>query len=614
MPGVQLPYCTTDTDCTEPGEICSLQPFDNRLACGKYVGCLTPAKACANLLGSQTASTLNCTTMNSLYACETPNKESCYAEAATDMCCGCPSWTETYRSESCCVKHNSEWEGKQPETLAMIFKDACPTAYTFPFDDKTSTFGCKGTGPNNLPAYEVTFCPKIREEPKLNFTGIGLDYDPSARCSLIADWPGPAACNPQGGSAGEPTECQTCFDTDVDLLTGDLNVKAVTIYQPNYYFMRAAHSHGITVLLGTFQDTVTALATPDTGGLDCTSGGQPTPCGETFADVFFDGGCGVRTPWKFDELCFTRCEQTNSCVNPDCSCSSDPDCGSGNTCMAGQCSQTRECSNGGCLCVTDSECGGKHCVRNAYLPPLKEFFDNGTVICVQLGNEVFANDLTLAMVQAAAQTMRDALNKRSYGNLPIVVSVVTGNAEKHGLCTGGKPVTPIDLVAAHPYCAGAGGVGVSSKPPAWPFEPADTNSRPITDQEAMQAAEECAQNAIDTYLENEGMVCGREHTFIGETGYSTGCPGLPGETNHVKVWSLFPDRMIQKACVNNIQLFLFENVDVCEATGCLAGCADTPEIGQGYWGFYYTENYGVSGMAIPKFPLAQFPDLGQPCP
>ena len=82
----------------------------------------------------------------------------------------------------------------------------------------------------------------------------------------------------------------------------------------------------------------------------------------------------------------------------------------------------------------------------------------------------------------------------------------------------------------------------------------------------------------------------------------------------MKVWSLFPDRMIQKACVNNIQLFLFENVDVCEATGCLAGCADTPEIGQGYWGFYYTENYGVSGMAIPKFPLAQFPDLGQPCP
>jgi hypothetical protein len=36
-------------------------------------------------------------------------------------------------------------------------KKACPTAYTYPFDDFTSTFQCQGTGAVNLLGYKITF-------------------------------------------------------------------------------------------------------------------------------------------------------------------------------------------------------------------------------------------------------------------------------------------------------------------------------------------------------------------------------------------------------------------------------------------------------------------------
>jgi len=47
-------------------------------------------------------------------------------------------------------------------------KDACPTAYTYPYDDMSSTFTCsnaneKGT---NLVNYVITFCPEKTAEIK----------------------------------------------------------------------------------------------------------------------------------------------------------------------------------------------------------------------------------------------------------------------------------------------------------------------------------------------------------------------------------------------------------------------------------------------------------------
>lgn len=44
------------------------------------------------------------------------------------------------------------------ETFARVFKDACPTAYSFPYDDPTSTFTCRPATAAGV-GYRVTFCP-----------------------------------------------------------------------------------------------------------------------------------------------------------------------------------------------------------------------------------------------------------------------------------------------------------------------------------------------------------------------------------------------------------------------------------------------------------------------
>jgi hypothetical protein len=45
------------------------------------------------------------------------------------------------------------------QPTVAIFKNACPTAYSFPYDDITSTFTCGGTSATNMPGYTITFCP-----------------------------------------------------------------------------------------------------------------------------------------------------------------------------------------------------------------------------------------------------------------------------------------------------------------------------------------------------------------------------------------------------------------------------------------------------------------------
>jgi hypothetical protein len=52
---------------------------------------------------------------------------------------------------------NPNWQNVAEPWLAFL-KQACPTAYTEPFDDATSTFAC--TSPSGAAvAHDVTFCP-----------------------------------------------------------------------------------------------------------------------------------------------------------------------------------------------------------------------------------------------------------------------------------------------------------------------------------------------------------------------------------------------------------------------------------------------------------------------
>ncbi|KAJ4705015.1 Thaumatin [Melia azedarach] len=54
----------------------------------------------------------------------------------------------------CCTGDFGTPEKCHPTNYSMIFKGQCPQAYSYAFDDKTSTFTCTG-GAN----YVVTFCP-----------------------------------------------------------------------------------------------------------------------------------------------------------------------------------------------------------------------------------------------------------------------------------------------------------------------------------------------------------------------------------------------------------------------------------------------------------------------
>ncbi|XP_058113565.1 pathogenesis-related thaumatin-like protein 3.5 [Magnolia sinica] len=55
--------------------------------------------------------------------------------------------------EYCCSGEYASPASCKPTFYSTIFKRACPTAYTYAYDDGTSTFTCKGSD------YTLTFCP-----------------------------------------------------------------------------------------------------------------------------------------------------------------------------------------------------------------------------------------------------------------------------------------------------------------------------------------------------------------------------------------------------------------------------------------------------------------------
>ncbi|KAL2461290.1 Pathogenesis-related thaumatin superfamily protein [Abeliophyllum distichum] len=52
----------------------------------------------------------------------------------------------------CCTGAFNSPQTCKPTNYSQIFKQACPTAYSYPFDDVTSTFTCTGAN------YLITFC------------------------------------------------------------------------------------------------------------------------------------------------------------------------------------------------------------------------------------------------------------------------------------------------------------------------------------------------------------------------------------------------------------------------------------------------------------------------
>lgn len=97
--------------------------------------------------------------------------------AATTLCSGCATDTRNQLSNKWpkptqeCTKssettgdcdtigcNNEDWV-KHVQPHLAIFKEACPTTYTFPFGDVTATFQCSSTNGSNSADYDIIFCP-----------------------------------------------------------------------------------------------------------------------------------------------------------------------------------------------------------------------------------------------------------------------------------------------------------------------------------------------------------------------------------------------------------------------------------------------------------------------
>jgi hypothetical protein len=86
-------------------------------------------------------------------------------------CCGCIDWWTVSGigansdTQSCTQPGQSTpqtdpvWNTNLQNGVAWL-KKACPSAYTYPFDDKSSTFSCTNTIPGepNSVGYTITFC------------------------------------------------------------------------------------------------------------------------------------------------------------------------------------------------------------------------------------------------------------------------------------------------------------------------------------------------------------------------------------------------------------------------------------------------------------------------
>jgi hypothetical protein len=120
-----------------------------------------------------------------LYGCSPTSELTCYPNTGPNTCfnaptdpyfalnsgygftynvCGCHDWNNASTTpasartaqSSQCTATNSLWESNVYDRILWL-KKACPTAYSYQFDDKSSSFQCNVSG--HLTSYQLTFCP-----------------------------------------------------------------------------------------------------------------------------------------------------------------------------------------------------------------------------------------------------------------------------------------------------------------------------------------------------------------------------------------------------------------------------------------------------------------------
>jgi len=175
--------CGSNGDCG--GQTCGLsnnvgQAPRFRLTCGKFLGYWTANQICG--IDPSFGHPFNCNQMlgganngvslTMMQACS-HGLQSCYQDGAGSGCCGCQNWNElglTIPSVTTkCKNSNPNWRQHVLPTLSWL-KKACPTAYTFPYDDHSSTFTCQNNNGNgfNTVNYDIVWCPTGASTPSNN--------------------------------------------------------------------------------------------------------------------------------------------------------------------------------------------------------------------------------------------------------------------------------------------------------------------------------------------------------------------------------------------------------------------------------------------------------------
>ena len=106
-------------------------------------------------------------TLINLLACSGANAgTSCYTAGANSACGGCTNWSMLTAGSvpsntslvDPCNNPNADWVTNVLQPLEFL-KQACPSSYVYPFDDKASTFTCPQNGGQSAVNYTVEFCP-----------------------------------------------------------------------------------------------------------------------------------------------------------------------------------------------------------------------------------------------------------------------------------------------------------------------------------------------------------------------------------------------------------------------------------------------------------------------
>ncbi len=179
--------CTLTSECsTSAGEACGLSKADilgnlGTTHCGTWLGYWTPDEVCV-LNSSYSQAPFSCTTScvtadcsppptnyADLYGCNggTVGAQSCYGvPPGTHDCCGCKDWNGYMGiqvptlpvSGLICSGNNDGWTDNVLSKITWL-KQACPSVYSYPHDDPTSSFTCSNSGTANSVNYRITYCP-----------------------------------------------------------------------------------------------------------------------------------------------------------------------------------------------------------------------------------------------------------------------------------------------------------------------------------------------------------------------------------------------------------------------------------------------------------------------